>query len=401
MSKQFGIHVCGPLVPFVTGFLDELARQGFSPWSATSYLVVMRHLSHWLEEQKLEVTELTTELVKEFVAERRSLGYAKGRSTKGMIGRIIGYLNGIGAISEVVQDTASGQLETTLNEFATYLLEQRGLTRATICWYMYFARQFLSFSGADNGFECLNTEGITAFMLAESRCRSTGSLNNLTVALRALLRFLYLQGYISLPLENAVLTGPGWRDIGTPRALSGQQIAQLLATCNRQTSAGCRNFALLNMLARLGLRSKEVVSLTLDDVNWHSGEITVNGKGNRYSRLPLPVDVGEALADYCCKARPDSNCRTVFLLTRAPFTGLSSGHICDIVKWACHQAGLPPAGAHSLRHSAATAMRRAGVPLFEIGQVLRHSYLKTTAHYAKDDVEAMAMVTRKWPGDAV
>jgi integrase len=154
----------------------------------------------------------------------------------------------------------------------------------------------------------------------------------------------------------------------------------------------------MTMLARLGLRSKEVASLTLDDVDWRNGEILVVGKGNRHDRLPLPVDVGEALADYCHQARPGSSCRAVFLHIRAPYAALSGSSICEIVKRACDQAGLPPIGAHRLRHSAATAMRRAGAPLLEIGQVLRRRRPKTTAHYARDDHDVLAEIARQWPG---
>lgn len=400
MCKQFGIHVSGPLEPFVSGFLDELARQGYSPWSATSYLVVMRHLSCWLGDQEFAVAELTPQRVQEFVAERRACGYAKGRSTGGMVRVLINYLSSIGAIPEVMPRVPEVHLAWVLDDFTTYLLSQRGLAQGTIHWYRYVVHRFLSACGIDgvNGLEGLTTDKVTTFILAESRRRGAGSLNNMAVALRAFLRFLYLQGHISLSLEAAVLPAPGWRDTGLSRALSREQVAQLLASCDRHTNTGRRNFAIMTMLARLGLRSKEVASLTLDDVDWRSGEILVAGKGNRYDRLPLPVDVGEALADYCHQARPDSSWRAVFLHIRAPYAALSGSSIHDIVKRACVQAGLPPAGAHRLRHSAATAMRRAGAPLLEIGQVLRHGHPRTTAHYAKDDLDALAGIARQWPG---
>lgn len=399
MCKQFGIHVYGPLESFVSGFLEELARQGYSPWSATSYLVVMRHLSRWLGDRKWTVTELTPQRVQEFVAERRELGYAKGRSTGGMVRVLTSYLRSIGAVPEMMPFVPETHLAWVLNDFITYLTSQRGLAQGTIHWYQYVAHKFLSTCGIGvNGFEALTTDKVSAFILTESRRRGSGSLHNMAVALRAFLRFLYLQGHIPLSLESAVLPGPSWRDTGLPRALSGHQVTRLLASCDRQTNIGSRDFAIMTLLARLGMRSKEVVSLTLDDVDWRNGEILVAGKGNRHDRLPLPVDVGEALADYCQQARPGSGCRTVFLHVRAPYTALVGASISEIVKRACERAGIPPAGAHQLRHSAATAMRRAGAPLLEIGQVLRHRRPKTTAHYARDDHEALASVARKWPG---
>jgi integrase len=290
-------------------------------------------------------------------------------------------------------------LACVLGDFTTYLISQRGLAQGTIHWYRYVAHQFLSTCGiSKHSFEGLTTDKVTAFILTESRRRSVGSLNNVAVALRAFLRFLYLQGHTPLSLAAAVLPVPSWRDTGLARALSEQQIARLLASCDRQTNAGRRDFAILTLLARLGLRSQEVASLTLDDVDWRSGEILVAGKGNRRDRLPLPVDVGEALADYCHRARLGGNYRALFLHVRAPYIALSNSSISEIVTRACSRAGLPPAGAHHLRHSAATAMRRAGAPLLEIGQVLRHRRPKTTARYAKDDHDALAGVARRWPG---
>ena len=406
MCKPFGIHVSGPLEPFVSGFLEELARQGYSPWSATSYLVVMRHLSRWLGDQEWAVAELTPQRVQEFVAERRARGYAKGRSNGGMVKVLISYLRSIGAVPEVMSLAPKTHLAWVLDSFTTYLISQRGLAQGTIHWYRYVAHRFLSTCEISKGvaeydFEGLTTDKVTAFILAESRHRSVGSLQNVAVALRAFLRFLYLQAHTPLSLAAAVLPAPSWRDTGLSRALPEQQVARILASCDRQTNAGCRDFAILILLTRLGLRSKEVASLMLDDVDWRNGEILVSGKGNRHDRLPLPVDVGEALADYCCQARPGGNCRTLFLHVRAPYTALSSSSIGEIVKRACERAGLPPTGAHRLRHSAATAMRRAGAPLLEIGQVLRHRRPATTAHYAKDDHDALASVARRWPGGAV
>jgi len=302
----------------------------------------------------------------------------------------------------VMSPVPETHLAWVLDDFTTYLISQRGLAQGTVHWYRYVAHQFLSTCGISKySFEGLTTNKVTAFILTESRRRSVGSLNNVAVALRSFLRFLYLQGHTPLSLAAAVLPAPSWRDTGLSRALSEQQVARLLASCDRQTNAGRRNYAILTLLARLGLRSKEVASLTLDDVDWRDGEILVTSKGNRHDRLPLPVDVGEALADYCYRARPGGSCRALFLHVRAPYVALSNSSISEIVTRVCERAGLPPVGAHRLRHSAATAMRRAGAPLLEISQVLRHRHAKTTTHYAKDDHDALASVTRRWPGDAV
>lgn len=403
MSKPFGIHVRGPLEPFVPGFLEELARQGYSPWSATSYLVVMSHLSRWLGDHNWPATELTSERVQDFVKERRARGYAKGRSARGMVKVLTNYLRRIGVVPEVASSVPETHLARALDEFSTYLFGQRGLAQGTIHWYRYVVHRFLCSSGISNDdtgykFEELRADKVNAFILTESRHRGVGSLQNVVTALRAWLRFLYLQGHTPTPLATAVLPTPSWRDNGISRALSEQQVARLLASCDRQTHAGRRDFAILTLLARLGLRAQEAASLTLSDVDWRNGEILVAGKGNRHDRLPLPVDVGEALVDYCQNARPRGGCRALFLHVRAPFTALSNAAISFVVTQACERAGLPPVGAHRLRHSAATAMRRAGAPLLEIGQVLRHRHPVTTALYAKDDQAALVTVAKQWPG---
>ncbi|HSH23781.1 MAG TPA: tyrosine-type recombinase/integrase [Acidimicrobiales bacterium] len=173
---------------------------------------------------------------------------------------------------------------------------------------------------------------------------------------------------------------------------------RLLASCDRRTSTGRRDFAILTLLARLGLRANEVASLSLDDVDWHAGEIAVCGKGPRRDRLPVPVDVGQAVADYCRRGRPNNAHRALFLHLRAPYAPLSSSAISHVVIHARGRAGLAPVGAHRLRHTSASSMRRAGAPLFEIGQVLRHRWVVTTALYAKDDLDALASIARPWPG---
>jgi integrase len=152
--------------------------------------------------------------------------------------------------------------------------------------------------------------------------------------------------------------------------------------------------------ARLGLRANEVATLRLEDVAWRAGEITVHGKGNRTDRLPLPVDVGQAIADYCRRGRPRVASRALFVQARAPYAGLTSTAVSKVVQAACRRAGLPEVGAHRLRHTAAASLRRAGAPLFEIGQLLRHQHAVTTAGYARDDEAALAELTRRWPGGA-
>lgn len=399
------VRVVGPLEPYVQDFLDGLARQGYAPSSMTAYLYLFEHLSRWLRDHALAVAELTPQLVQDFVEERRTRGYAKGRSARGMVRVLTSSLCLIGAMPALVPSPPGTPLERLLEEFTTHLADERGLAGRTIVGYRRVAESFLHAQSRGSSEEVaddrgdLTAKGVGAFVLAECRRLSPVSLGNVTVGLRALLRFMYMQGHTTAPLATAVPAAPGWRDGGTSRALEQGQAVRLLESCDRQTASGCRDFAILTILARLGLRAGEVAALALEDVDWRNGEILlVAGKGNRHDRLPLPVDVGEALADYCCRVRPQSDCRALFLHVRAPHTALSSDAITQIVGMACGRAGLPRVGAHRLRHSAATAMRRAGAPLFEISQLLRHRHTVTTSIYAKDDLAALSLVARRWPG---
>jgi integrase len=342
--------------------------------------------------------------VASFLDDRRASGQVRRLTPRGLI-PLLGYVRQLGVVPEPVAPVPDGPLDRLVEEFAGYLAAERGLAGRTIRWYRHVAELFLSAHREQVGVDgsdlrSLTAAEVTPFLLSQCRCRGAGSLNNVATGLRALLRYFYVQGYTVTPLADAVHAGPGWRDGGMSRALQEGEVARLLASCDRHSAAGRRDFAILTVLARLGLRAREVAALRLDDVDWRGGELVVAGKGNRHDRLPVPVDVGRALADYCWRGRRSGGCRALFLHVRAPYAALSPSAVSHVVVRACDRAGLPHAGAHRLRHSAATAMRRAGAPLLEIGQVLRHRHTVTTAVYAKDDLGALATVARRWPGGA-
>jgi integrase/recombinase XerD len=217
------------------------------------------------------------------------------------------------------------------------------------------------------------------------------------VVLRSLLRYLHVAGLIELPLEWAVPGVADLRDRSLPRGLEPAVVKKLLASCDRRRTVGRRDYAILLLLARLGLRAGEVAAVTLDDVDWRRGELLIHGKGGRDDVLPLPCDVGEALVSYL-RRRPASESRTLFLKVLAPAGPMSGSAIRGVVHDACVRAGIPPVGPHRLRHTAATGMLRAGASLAEIGQVLRHRERKTTAIYAKVDRKALRALARPWPG---
>lgn len=399
------VRVDGPLKPHVDGFRRELSKRGYSSSPAAGHLQMMAHLSRWLTGQGLDPGELTVARVEQFLEHRRASGRVHRRLTLRGVSPLLGYLRGLGVVPQPEMAAAVGPLEQMVEEFSDYLVNERGLAEPTVANYRSVATSFLSTRWCETGIDGLAIRDLAAadiigFVLAEAARRSAGSLSNVATGLRALLRFLYVNGYTATSLAEVVPTAPGWRDSGIPRAAEPGQVIRLLASCDRRTAVGRRDFAILTLLARLGLRAGEVAVLSLDDVDWRAGELVVTGKGNRRERLPLPHDVGEAIAGYCRRGRRSGDCRSLFLHARAPYTGLSASGIKEVVARACDRVGLARIGAHRLRHSAATAMRRAGTPLFEIGQVLRHRHVTTTAHYARDDYNALAIVARPWLGGA-
>jgi site-specific recombinase XerD len=238
-------------------------------------------------------------------------------------------------------------------------------------------------------------------MVAESRRLAPKTAQRLASALRSLLRFWHLHGLIKISLVEAV-PKVAYRSMGLPRGLPPSEIALLLASCDRDQVAGLRDFAILTLLSRMGLRCGEVAGLRLEDIDWRGGQITVRGKGNRCDRLPLPSDVGQAVADYLHRGRPcDALDRCVFIRIKAPHRHLSSGGVTQAVAAAARRAGLGTLFAHRLRHSAATSMLAAGASLAEIGQVLRHRSPLTTSVYAKVDTEALRGLARPWPAGGV
>ena len=232
-------------------------------------------------------------------------------------------------------------------------------------------------------------------MVRECRRLSVGSAKNLAAGLRSLLRYLYLEGVTDRELAQAVPAPASRRGGGLPRGLGAEEVTALLASCDDSTPLGRRDHAIVVMLVRLGLRAGEVAALSLDDVDWAHGELVVRGKGDHTERLPLPVDVGEALVAYLQDGRPREP--PVAVPRAQARVGLSAAGVGSVVRRACLAAGLPCGGAHRLRHSAATAMLRAGASLDEVGQVLRQRDLETTAAYAKVDFVALRQLAQPWP----
>lgn len=241
---------------------------------------------------------------------------------------------------------------------------------------------------------------VAAFIVRQAKQRSAASAKVFVNGTRAYLRFLHVTGKVSKPLDQAVPAVAHWRLSTLPKALEPSQVKRLLETCDESTVMGRRDLAVLTIFVRLGLRAGEVTALQLSDIDWRHGEITIRGKGSRTDRLPLPADVGQAIVAWLTQGRPASKAPQVFTRLPAPHRGLTRQAVSRLVRRACNRAGLPSVHAHCLRHTAATQMLRAGADLNEIGQVLRHHNLQTTAIYAKVDRISLAELVRPWPGDA-
>ena len=285
-----------------------------------------------------------------------------------------------------------------LAEFRMWLDRERGLSPESVRCYSSQAKAFLAAIGGPGDVNSLNAAIITAFMVDHSRGRNTWSAKAMVTSLRAFLRFAHATGRTAVPLAGAVPAVASWRLSALLRGMPAAEIERLLAGCDQNTVSGLRDYAVLSLLARLGLRGAEAAGLQLDDIDWRAGEIAVTGKGSRTERLPLPAPAGEALAAWLTGGRPPCGSRAVFVTVRRPYRQLTGSSVRAAMGRACDRAGLERRGAHRLRHALATEMLRAGASLPEVGQVLRHRSLLSTAVYAKVDQDALRPLARPWPG---
>jgi integrase/recombinase XerD len=399
MGVPSRVRVAGPLVPYVAGFRRELEAQGYRPNAASNQLQLMAHLSRWMSPRELVVGDLTPGRVEEFLAARRESGYVLWCSPKG-VAPLLAYLRSAGVAPTPERIGPVTPAEQLVDRFGRYLREERGLCCATVTNNQNVAGLFLATRTVlpSLGLDTLAGGDVLRFVLDECRHRSVGSSKYVVTGMRSFLRFCHLEGLTPRPLAESVPGVASWRLASLPRAVSAADVAKLLKSCDRRTTFGRRDYAVLLLLVRLGLRSGEVASLCLDDIDWRRGELTISGKGSKRACLPLPDDVGKAVAGWLARGRPKCAAREVFTRVRAPHCGLSASGISAIVESACKRAGLAIVHAHRLRHTAATEMLRAGAGLEEIGQVLRHESVLTTSIYAKVDRTALRKLARPWPG---
>jgi site-specific recombinase XerC len=397
------VWVDGPLAQWAPGFVSELERLGYAPSSACAQLRVMARLSGWLAGEGLDASDLTAVVVARFVAELRGLGYRNSRSWRGF-GTVLGYLRRVGAVPVLPPLPRSSLTveQGLLDRYRRYLTGERGLCREAAEGYLAKVRRFLAWRAIAGalGLEELTAADVSAFVLAECPGRSRSWGRQLTLSLRSFLVFLHIDGVLGESLAYAVPRVAGWRLAGLPRALDAGVAQRLADSCDRATTIGRRDFAILLLLWRLALRRGEVAAMELEDIDWRAGELRVCGKSRRVERLPVPCDVGQALVDYLRLDRPSVEARSVFVSIRAPHRSLTPRTVGYVVARAAARVDVIGVTAHRLRHTAATDMLREGASLTEIGQVLRHRQPQTTAIYAKADVKMLRSLARRWPGVA-
>ena len=401
MAKVLRSFVRGPLEPHIRGFAEELLARGYTRSSAEQHVCFLAHLDRWMQAEGIGLAGLSIPVAERYLAQRRGAGYVEYRSMKALQ-PLLDYLAPLGVLP-VREDVPPGPVEGLLARYRSWLLQERGLTAGSARGYVDCVRPFVATRVRG---DALDLVGVTAgdvigFVLSACPGRAVGSAKLIVCALRSLLRWLHLTGQVRVSLAAAVPSSAGRRLSGLPKGLEAEQLRRLLASCDRRTATGRRDYAILLLLSRLGLRAGEVAKLDLDDIDWHNGQFTVVGKGSRVEQLPLPADVGAAITAWLRRGRPrTAEGRTVFVRVHAPHQALTTGGVSNVVFDAARRAGLGTVHAHRLRHTAATAMLRAGSSLTEVGQVLRHRSPLTTAIYAKVDRDALSVLARPWPGQA-
>jgi len=394
----------GPLVPYLDSFANYLDRQGYKRHLLGRQIRVVANFSQWLQTEQIIAENVTGEQAQRFFDEAE-----RPRATQlgecATLRHFIDFLYELGVIHLLPERDEATPIQRAINEFATYLHQERALSNKTLIKYCPVIEHFLLERFGHGSVDCasLDAGNVIEFVKQQATHLSPSRAKTVTTALRSFFRYLRYCGEIQLDLASAVPTVPNWSMTGIPRAIAPDHLHAVFAHCPRDTPIGRRDYAILLLLARLGLRSGEIVSLTLDSIDWEVSSIVVAGKGNQVTTLPLPVEVGEAIADYLRHGRPTTDSRTLFLRTLAPIRGLGAQQtIATIIGAAIKRAGIKTRhrGAHQFRHALAADMLRHGATLTEIGSVLRHRHAKTTGIYAKVDFAALRPLSLAWPGGA-
>lgn len=386
--------------PFLDSFSQALCDKGYSARWIRSYIRLASDFGRWCSVKNLVAQEVTIEHIAEYKSYRAT---HEGKPVYGT-----GIEIALQQLLMVVRPDCKSVLielapaDSLLKEFLEYLSSERRLAPTTIRMYRLFVKRFLAdyIGKEDLKFDSLNHADVIRFVQRQTEL-FVSNLQMMTSALRSFLRYLRYRGYVKIDLEHCVPRVAYRSHRGIPRGLSPEQIELVLSRCNRATIVGRRDYAILLLLARLGLRAGEVAALRLDDINWTEGTITVCGKTRCQSQLPLPHEVGEAIAQSLKDRKSGTPSRALFLRRRAPITQLKDGAaIGEIAIRALERAKVdaPKKGSHLFRHALATNMLKSGSTLTEIAELLRHQSPRSTAIYAKVDLDSLRTIALPWPG---
>jgi site-specific recombinase XerD len=389
----------GPLAAYLDTYLKRIELEGFLPSSVPMQMYAIARFSNWLQTMQLDLHQLDEATVERFLHRDSNIVHCAETAS---LRRVLTLLRESGLTAAKPPESKSFR-QRFIDEYRSYLRQERGLAEASLLNYVPFTEEFLSsrFGDSDLDFAKLTATDVTKFIQGRAPQLSPGRAKLLVTALRSFLRYLRYRGEISVDLAACVPSVAVWSLSTVPKFLPAGTVQRFLDQCERNTPDGKRNYAVLLLLARLGLRACEIVSMRLDEIDWDSGRLTIRCKGGRWAQLPLPSDVGESIAIYLRSGRPCSGCRHVFLRHRAPIHGFTqSTTVSTIVRRALIRAGIDSVrkGAHLFRHTLATDLLREGSSLDEIGELLRHRSPNTTAVYAKVDLVALRTLALPWPG---
>ena len=396
-SRVSRVLMTGPLAPFADAYRVELRRRGYTQRTMIGELRQVARFSRWLEADGSTVAEVNEARVEEFLVWQRAEGRHRSQWSRPGLRCLLDVLGELGVLAPEAPAVASSPTDALLARFERYLLAERGLAAGTAVVYLTCVRRFVEGLAPDREIGGLVAGDVTGAVLREAESVSVSATQNFVSGVRWFLRFCFIEELVGSDLSRAALLVRGRSSSPLPRGISRADASALLDSCDRRQPLGRRDYAIIITLLRLGLRRGEVASLRLDDVDWRAGELVIHGKGSRQERLPLPADVGAAIAAYLRRGRPRSDRREVFLRSKAPYDPIAVGTVASTVRRACRRAGIAEFGSHRLRHTVACEMVQANVPLVRIGQVLRHRSLQSTAIYARVDVERLRMLAAPWP----
>jgi integrase/recombinase XerD len=389
----------GPFGRYLSKFKDELSRRGYKQQTIDARIRIVRHLNGWCYGKKLSAKDLNEKTIRKFL-----MCYNKDHSNvfkayRSPLRELLIWLREQNIVPKPT--IRKGKFDYILKGYTQYLKHERGLSTVTVESYVRIIHCFLCkrFPKSEVLLKNLTSAEINKFVFEQTKVYSLGYVKKITTALRSFLIYLLFSGDVKVNLAASIPTVADRSQVELPKYLPTEDVNKLLRSCDQTRAVGIRDYALLILMARLGLRTKEILKITLDDINWETGILTVHGKGGYQEQLPIPKDVGQAIGAYLKKVRPKCDMRGLFVSTKGPIKELTRNSLCSMVRHTCQRVGLSPPhqGPYLLRHSLATRMLREGVTMREIAEILRHRSLNTTRIYAKVDLKSLREIAKPWP----